>query len=59
MCHHLLSVLTSRTTCPGEKEKFMRLPVRVLASSIGLAIASILSLAITVFADGGPGPIPR
>jgi|SwirhisoilCB2_FD_contig_31_6956405_length_274_multi_2_in_0_out_0_1 hypothetical protein len=37
----------------------MRVPFRVLASSIGLAIVSILSLVVTVFADGAPGPIPK
>ena len=37
----------------------MRFPVRVLASSIGLAIVSVLSLVLTAFADSGPGPIPK
>ena len=37
----------------------MRFPVRVLASSLGLAILSILTLVATVLADGAPVPIPR
>ena len=37
----------------------MRLPVRVLASSVGLAILSILGLVASVLADGGPIPFPK
>jgi len=37
----------------------MRVPGRVLASSLGLAILSILSLVATVLADGAPIPYPR
>jgi hypothetical protein len=39
----------------------MRFPVRVriLASSVGLAIVSILGLVATVLADSAPGPIPK
>jgi hypothetical protein len=37
----------------------MRLPTRVLTSSIGLAILSILSFVATALADGLPGPIPK
>ena len=37
----------------------MRFPVRVLASSLGLAILSILGLVASVLADGMPVPIPR
>jgi len=37
----------------------MRVPGRVLASSLGLAILSILSLVETVLADGAPVPIPK
>jgi hypothetical protein len=37
----------------------MRFPGRVLASSLGLAILSILSLVATVLADGAPGPFPK
>jgi hypothetical protein len=37
----------------------MRLPVRVLASSVGLAVLSILSLVASVLADGAPVPFPK
>jgi hypothetical protein len=37
----------------------MRFSGRVLASSVGLAVLSILSLVATVLADGAPIPIPR
>jgi hypothetical protein len=37
----------------------MRLPGRVVASSLGLAILSILSLVATVLADGAPIPYPK
>jgi hypothetical protein len=37
----------------------MRFPIRVLASSIGLAILSILGLVASVLADGGPAPFPK
>jgi len=37
----------------------MRFTGRVLASSVGLAILSILSLVATVLADGAPGPYPK
>ena len=37
----------------------MRFPVRVLASSIGFAVLSILSLVASVLADGGPVPFPK
>ena len=37
----------------------MRFPGRVFASSLGLAILSILSLVATVLADGAPVPIPK
>jgi hypothetical protein len=32
--------------------------VRILASSLGLAVASILGLAATVLASSMPGPFP-
>jgi hypothetical protein len=37
----------------------MRFTGRVLASSVGLAILSVLSLVATVLADGAPIPFPR
>jgi hypothetical protein len=37
----------------------MRFRGRVLASSLGLAILSILSLVATVLADGAPVPYPK
>jgi hypothetical protein len=37
----------------------MRFTGRVLASSVGLAILSILSLVATVLADGAPIPFPK
>jgi hypothetical protein len=39
----------------------MRLPVRtrILASSFGLAIVSILTLVASVLADSMPGPFPK
>jgi hypothetical protein len=39
----------------------MRLPnrFRVLASSLGLAVASILGIAASVLANSMPGPFPK
>ena len=37
----------------------MRLSGRVLASSLGLAILSVLTLVATALADGAPIPYPR
>jgi hypothetical protein len=37
----------------------MRFPSRVLASSVGLAILSLLSLVASVLADGAPVPFPK